>query len=120
MKRIELAIALTLALAAGTFAQSQKAADTYNRGLELHNAGNLDAALAEYEKAIALYPKYIDAYNNRANIKLSRGDFEGAVDDYTKASEIAPKSHLGYYNRGVVYADHGDYDLAIADFTRSL
>jgi tetratricopeptide (TPR) repeat protein len=105
---------------AANFAQGRKAADIYNRGLELHNAGNLDAALAEYEKAIALFPRYIDAYNNRANIKLSRGDVAGAIDDYSKAIQIAPDSHLGYFNRGVVYMNSGDFDNAIADFTKSI
>ena len=81
--------------------KSQKATDYYNSGLRKQESGDLDGALADYDKALALEPRLADAYNNRANIKLQKGDPDGAIGDYSKAIELKPRSVETYFNRGV-------------------
>ena len=104
------------------FAQSnyEKAAITYNQGLEFQQKGDDDKALAAYDQAILLNPKLVDAYNNRANIKLLRNDPNGAVEDFSKVIEINPKYPLSYYNRGTIYVQIGKNDEAITDFTKAI
>src|SRR2546429_9371221 len=63
---------ITLFLAPVIGQKSQKASDYYNSGLQKQEKGDLDGALADYDKAIALEPRLAAAYNNRANIKLQR------------------------------------------------
>ncbi|MYH84044.1 tetratricopeptide repeat protein, partial [Candidatus Poribacteria bacterium] len=36
-----------------------------DRGNELHDQGDYQAALSDYDEAIRLNPKYVRAYNNR-------------------------------------------------------
>ena len=112
---------VAFACASAALAQDiSKAAEIYNRGLELQQSGNVDAVLLEYERAIALNPKMANAYNNRANIKLSRNDLAGAIADYTKVVELNPKHGLSYFNRGNIHLQQNNTDAAIADFARAI
>ncbi|MEP7148727.1 MAG: tetratricopeptide repeat protein [Acidobacteriota bacterium] len=97
-----------------------KAAEIYNRALELQQAGDTQNALAAYDRAIALNPKMLDAYNNRATIKLAAGDSAGAIADLTKVIELSPKHPLSFYNRGCIYLDMQTMDAAIDDFTKAI
>src|SRR4030095_679139 len=126
-RKLETLLVVTLMCASFTLCptpliaqKSQKAIDYYNSGLRKQESGDLDGALADYDKALALEPRLADAYNNRANIKLQKGDLDGAIGDYSKAIELKPRSVETYFNRGVVRLQKGDNDGAIADFTSSI
>src|ERR1700682_2263070 len=75
-------------------AQTPRTAEDYNnRGLERQGKGDIEGAIDDYTKAIALKarPNTIAiAYNNRANARMSKSDLEGAISDYSKAIEIQP------------------------------
>ena len=77
---------------------SPKAVEAYNRGLELQNSGNAEAALVEYDKAIRIDPKMAEVYLSRGNIYAERGNGEAALADYTKVIELNPADGLAYYN----------------------
>ncbi|HXL80129.1 MAG TPA: tetratricopeptide repeat protein [Pyrinomonadaceae bacterium] len=100
--------------------KKQKASDYSNSALQKQENGDLDGALADYDRAIALDPRLDSAYNNRANINLQKGDLDGVISDYSKALELNPRSVETYFNRGDVQLQKGDYDAAISDFTSSL
>ncbi len=61
-----------------------------NRGNAYDDKGEVDRAIADYTKAIALNPKYALAYNNRGIAYDEKGDKEQAIADYRKALEINP------------------------------
>ena len=48
----------------------------------LENLNQLDAALASYDRAIAVKPDYADAYYNRSLLLLLKGDFARGWADY--------------------------------------
>ena len=56
--------------------KSNQAIANYNRGVSYRNKGDNEKALADYERALKLNPKYANAYNGRANIKADLGDLE--------------------------------------------
>jgi len=96
-------------------------ADLVDRGVEKGKKGDLDGAIAEFDKAIKANPSNSLAYINRAYAKRLKKDPAGAIADYTKAIELDPKSADAYYNRGNVKAmDKKDVDGAIADYTRAI
>ncbi len=65
-----------------------------NRGAAYYKKGELDRAIANFDKAIALNPKFADAYNNRGVAYFGQGDKEKAIADFRNALEIDP-SHPG-------------------------
>jgi tetratricopeptide (TPR) repeat protein len=52
--------------------------------------GDLDGALADFNKAIELNARLAYAYNNRGLVKETKGDLVGALADLTKALELKP------------------------------
>ena len=107
-----------------TRSQSSGSAEDYNnRGLEKQNQGDLDAAIADYSKAISLKPKpgvLATIYNNRANAFMSKNNLDSAIADYTSAIQLQPSEFENYYNRGVAFQTKNSLDLAIADFSKAI
>jgi tetratricopeptide (TPR) repeat protein len=91
-----------------------------NSGLAKQAKGDLDGAIADFNKAIELAPAYTSSYWRRAEAKKHKGDFDGAIADYTKAIELVPAYHGYYHFRGRVRQAKGDLDEAIADYTKSI
>lgn len=52
--------------------------------------GRIDAALASYDAALVLRPAYVDALNNRGNLRLQKGDATAALADYETALRHDP------------------------------
>jgi len=52
--------------------------------------GDLDGALADYNRAIELKPDMAAAYNNRAEIKRAKADLEGALADFSRPLNLNP------------------------------
>src|SRR4029077_9527078 len=86
--------------------------------------GDHDGAIADYNRAIELNPKYAGAYNNRGLAKQARGlssclareakgDLDGAIADYDRAIELDPKLAISYHNRVLAQKAKGDLDAGI-------
>lgn len=57
-------------------------------------------AVADYDRAIALNPKYAGAYKSRGNARVKQGDLDGAIADYDRAIELVPDYAEAYFKRG--------------------
>jgi tetratricopeptide (TPR) repeat protein len=112
--------ACTRAIESGKFKGHNLATLHVNRGVELSNKGELDRAIADYDKAIALDAKYALAYNGRGNAYRARGDNDRAIADYGKAIELNPELAVAFSNRGDAYRNKGDFDRAIADYDQAI
>ena len=91
-----------------------------NRGLAKLDLGNKQEAIADFDRAIALNPKYAHTYVNRGNAKSSLGDKQGAITDFSQAITLNPKYALAYNNRGSVKLNTGNIQEAISDFDRAI
>jgi len=91
-----------------------------NRGNAYDDKGEVDRAIADYTKAIALDPNYAFAYNNRGLTYEKKGEIDRAIADYTKAIALDPKNAIAYTNRGAAYYSKGALDRAIADFDEAI
>lgn len=65
----------------------------YNLGITMANTGEYQKALMCYDKAIELYPDYLEAYQRRSQVKQQLGDMAGAIVDRNKAKEIATRNN---------------------------
>jgi tetratricopeptide (TPR) repeat protein len=90
-------------------------------GNDKFDRGNYQGALADYNQAIQLNPKYAEAYNNRGNLRTRLRDARGALADYNRAISLRPNSNLAYLNRGVLKDSQlNDYKGALADYDKCL
>ncbi|MDL2284122.1 tetratricopeptide repeat protein [Oxalobacter sp. OttesenSCG-928-P03] len=66
-----------------------------------------DAALKDYDMAIALNPTDIKSYNNKGNIllKLKLKQYDDALESFNRIIELDPNDFLAYNNRSAVLVD---------------
>lgn len=81
---------------------------------------DVEGAIAEFDAAIRLAPKYIRAYNNRGVAKKFKGDYGGALEDFNEAIRLGSGSPKMFNNRAMAYAVMGDYKSAIADYDEAI
>lgn len=91
-----------------------------SRGLKSETDGRLEAAKADFDKAILVNREYANALNNRGNMKLGVKDIEGAVSDYNEAIRLDPSFCEAYCNRGIAHHILGRLDEARRDYNRSI
>jgi tetratricopeptide (TPR) repeat protein len=91
-----------------------------NRGLAKYDLGNRKEAIADYDRAIDINPKYAEAYNNRGNAKDDLGNRKEAIADYDRAIAIDPKFAEAYYNRGIAKSELENRQGAITDMNTAV
>jgi tetratricopeptide (TPR) repeat protein len=104
---------------AKTRAMLDRSIEHYNRGTTKSQAGNKRSAIADYDRAIALDPRFVDAYINRGNAKATLGQERSALADYDRALALAPNDAYAYYNRGCAKYKFDRQAEAMADFERA-
>ncbi|HXV76564.1 MAG TPA: tetratricopeptide repeat protein [Candidatus Polarisedimenticolaceae bacterium] len=87
----------------------------HNMGLFRMNAGDLDAALSQLDRAIEAKPASAESYTARGLTRYRAGDQDAALADLNRAVELQPSYPQARLNRGNVLLDLGRPDLAIAD-----
>jgi tetratricopeptide (TPR) repeat protein len=92
----------------------------YDRGNAYKDKGLYDRAIADYDMAIEIDPKYADAYNNRAWVYFKTGKFALGLPDAEKAVELGPNHAYTFAIRGCIFEALGKKDDAIADYRRAL
>jgi tetratricopeptide (TPR) repeat protein len=101
-------------------AEEDSGGELVNRGIEKAKNGDLDGAIADFNRAIEIDPKDDAPYFNRAQAKWLKKDTAGAIADYTRAIELGSTNPAAYNNRGNARAEKNDRDGAIADYTRAI
>jgi len=82
--------------------------------------GELDAALADLNKAIQLSPGYADAYNNRGEVFRQKQMYRQAMDDYRRATQIEKNFPEPHYNLALILEHEKNYDPAINEYRKYL
>ena len=92
----------------------------YNLGIALNDRGKTDEAIAQYQQAIELRPRYAEAHYNLARLLAQKGQLDDAVTHYEKALEINPADAEAQNNLGVTLFGSGRVDEAIAHYQEAL
>jgi tetratricopeptide (TPR) repeat protein len=78
-------------------------------------------AVAQFNQAVALNPRYTIAYFMRAIVKNLLNDPQGALADYNQGISLNPKSATAYYNRGLLEDEKlNDPQGALADYNQAI
>ncbi len=80
----------------------------YNRGTLYLKKGESDDAIADYNQAIRLDPKFAKAYTNRGVAHADKGELDKAIADYNQAIRFDPKFAKAYNNLAWIFATHPD------------
>ena len=91
-----------------------------NRGNGYANLNNEKQAVADYDRAIEINPKFAAAYVNRGGSYFKLGNYKQAIEDLDRAIEINPRDADAYSNRGAAYAMLGNRRQAIWDYDRAI
>ena len=97
----------------------------FYRGVAHQALENFDEAILDYTKALKINPKMADAYNNRAEIMLSRKDIENPdinkiISDFEKALELDDKFINALFGMAAAYKKLGVYHKSLEYLERLL
>src|SRR5580700_10744451 len=76
--------------------EATSAEDHYYAGIDLFGEGKLDEAIAEYERAIALDPKFADALHGLAQAYYAKEDFDRAIEIARRIVALDPDDILAW------------------------
>ena len=91
-----------------------------NRGIIYRRAGQLDLAIADFNRAMELYPAYLDPIYNRAGAYFGQGDFDKVISELDRFISADADKAIAYDMRGAAYLGKGRFDQAIADFETAI
>ena len=110
----------TRAIESGKLSGDRLAQIHYSRAIEWTAKNDHDRAIADYDAAIRINPKYLDAFFNRGNAWGLKGDPDRAIADYDAFLRLSPKDPAGHIARAVELMVKGDYARAVAGYDTAI
>ncbi|HKZ82807.1 MAG TPA: DUF4328 domain-containing protein [Anaerolineae bacterium] len=91
----------------------ESAEDYLQRGVFAYDRNYLDAAIADFNKAVHLKPDYTQAYFYRGLAYYGNNKYARALSDFNKVIALRPNDAEVHFWRGQLFADIGDRPKAI-------
>lgn len=96
------------------------AAEYTTMGDDCVKAGELDAAVANYDKAISISPAFVSAHCGRALALAESGDLAGAISGYGRAFKYDSHCYRAAYGMADLYMQSGELYDALNWFLRAM
>ena len=104
----------------GSKPSSGVGAEAVREAQDLQDNGDIEAAIAQYTRAIDKNPKFVEAYRDRGRCFLTMQRFEEAVADFDQAIELDRQGWHAHFYRGQAHSQLGAHSKAIGDFSRAI
>lgn len=91
-----------------------------NKGVELAEQGRVAEAIAAFNRAIKIYPKYEKAHNNLGLALGSQNYFSEAAVQFQQALAINPQNIETHNNLGIALGSQGKFSDAISAFQQAI
>jgi len=91
-----------------------------NMGVVLYRHGKLEAAAAQYARALRLDPGSAEAHLNLGILLSHQGQLEAAAAQYARALRLDPGSAEAHYNLGVILSRQGKVAAAAAHYAQAV
>ena len=92
----------------------------FSVGYLLYLQEKFEDAIASYDQAVRLKPDYVDAYNNRGNLRDDLGQRSAAIADFDEAIRLKSDYTDAYFNRGITKYHMERYADAVVDFDQAI
>ena len=103
-----------------TIWRAVKALEHYERGQQLTEAGDYEAAIAEYDKAISIKPDFAQAWVNRGFAQGKLGRHLDKFSSCAQATKVAPNFPEAWNCKGLARFDLKQYELALKEYDRAI
>jgi tetratricopeptide (TPR) repeat protein len=114
------ALALCNKALADKLLPDDRTATLVNRGIINAASGNTEAALADYNQALARAPELSGAWLNRGAVLLQAGRFQEARADFDRALALnTDRPAIAYFNRGMANEKLGAIPAAYHDYKQA-
>ena len=118
-KGLSSAVACTRVMDSGRLPDEQAWIGHFNRGSGYRRANAYDQALADFDKAVELKPRFARAYQGRALVHDELGADYKAHADLDRAIELDARDWSAYYSRATILRGGSDFDGALADLAKA-
>jgi tetratricopeptide (TPR) repeat protein len=99
---------------------ADRTATLVNRGILEVGASNTDAAIADFDAALARNPQMDAAYLNRGTALLQAARYDEARADFSRVIAMkGANTAVAYFNRGVAYEKSGNVTSAFNDYQQA-
>lgn len=95
-------------------------AEILQQSWQVHQSGNVDAAMQMYRGVLRQVPNSADAWVYLGIAQFDKRDFTGAVDSYQKAIDLRSNFPIAWNNLGNAFRMLGEVDQAEASFANAM
>jgi tetratricopeptide (TPR) repeat protein len=105
-------------LASALLAQQDRTEEVLKEAIRLHQAGEVEAAIASYQKYLAVRPDSFLAHSNLGAAYAKSARYQDAVEQYRVALQLQPGNASIELNLGLAWYKSGQTQLAAAEFEK--
>jgi tetratricopeptide (TPR) repeat protein len=98
----------------------QATAALLRTGMEKMARGDLDEALDDFDRVVALAPDFAEGWNRRATVHYLMDELEQSLDDIAATLALEPRHFGALSGRGLVYVKLEDLSHALDSFEAAL
>jgi tetratricopeptide (TPR) repeat protein len=92
----------------------------YEQSVRLVGKGNVDQAIERLQRALAIYPDYVEARNDLGAQYLKLRRFDEAAEQFRLVLEKHPKYFDSRFNLGLVLIEKKNYAIAIEELRQAI
>lgn len=98
----------------------REARKSLDRAKKFREQKKYDAALAELDKALSLYPDYFQAFTERGVVQINAGRLQEALPNFNKALELFPDYEPALSGAGYCLLTMGQYEGSISHLEKAV
>jgi tetratricopeptide (TPR) repeat protein len=100
-------------------AAASEAEILFAQGVQEEQSGDLEGAIASYNKALEIQPDLHEVWFNKGNVLSKAGRFEEAIFAYDKVIEIQPNIQEVWHNRGNALSNLGRWEESNTSYEKA-
>jgi protein O-mannosyl-transferase len=91
-----------------------------NFGAFLDEQGQIEQAIEQLQKSLAIKPNSAETRNNLANVLRDTGKVDEAINEYKKAIQLKPNFSDAHYNLAIALSSQNKFDEAISEYREAI